>query len=84
MRILFLSIVTMIPIVACQSTPDKGWSTQEDCAALPAGDVKDDCFGHFIVDIFQGRFQKRHGDHAKRKSPMRAYVTIYGWKSREK
>ena len=53
MRILFLSIAIVISIFACQSTPDKGWVTQEDCADLPSGDVKDDCFGHFIVDIFK-------------------------------
>ena len=52
MKILFYTLV-MTSILACQSTPKASWSTQEDCAALPAGDVKDDCFGHFIVDIFK-------------------------------
>ena len=52
MKILFY-IPIMTVILACQSTPKQAWSTQEDCVALPAGDVKDDCFGHFIVDIFK-------------------------------
>ena len=46
-------IIASVWIMACQSTPDKGWSTQEDCASLPMGNVKDDCYGHFIVDIFK-------------------------------
>ena len=53
MRAPYLLIVIVSLTVACQSTPDKGWSTKEDCAALPAGNIKDDCFGHFIVDIFK-------------------------------
>ena len=52
MRILLFT-AAINSILGCQSTPDKGWSTQEDCVALPAGDVKDDCYGHFIVDIFK-------------------------------
>ena len=46
-------VIASILFMGCQSTPDKGWSTQEDCASLPAGNVKDDCYGHFIVDIFK-------------------------------
>ena len=46
-------VIVSILFMGCQSTPDKGWSTQEDCASLPAGNVKDDCYGHFIVDIFK-------------------------------
>ena len=52
MKILFYTLV-MTSILACQSTPEVSWSTQEDCATLPSGNVKDDCFGHFIVDIFK-------------------------------
>ncbi len=52
MKILLYTLV-MTSILACYSTPKASWSTPEDCAALPAGDVKDDCFGHFIVDIFK-------------------------------
>ena len=48
-----LSIAVMVLTLGCQSTPDKSWSTQKDCASLPAGDVKDDCYGHFIVEIFK-------------------------------
>lgn len=53
MRTLYSYIVIIPLTVACQSTPEKGWSTLEDCAALPVGNTKDDCFGQFIVDIFK-------------------------------
>ena len=46
-------IMMSLLFMACQSTTKKEWSTQEDCATLPAGDIKDDCYGHFIVDIFK-------------------------------
>ena len=46
-------VIAPVLFMACQTTPDKGWSTQEDCASLPKGNSKDDCYGHFIVNIFK-------------------------------
>ena len=46
-------IIASILLMSCNSAPDKGWSTQKDCSSLPTGNVKDDCFGHFIVEIFK-------------------------------
>lgn len=46
-------VIAFLMFVSCKSTPDQAWSTQEDCAKLATGDVKDDCYGHFIVDIFK-------------------------------
>lgn len=48
-----LLLFTCILLTACQGSSEKDWATQEDCAALSPGDVKDDCYGHFIVDIFK-------------------------------
>ena len=53
MRTFYTYIVVILLTVACQSTPDVAWNTQEDCSALPPGNTKDDCFGQFIVDIFK-------------------------------
>ena len=46
-------VIASLFLFACQSANDKGWSTQADCASLTMGNVKDDCYGHFIVDIFK-------------------------------
>ena len=46
-------VIASLMFVSCHSTPDQAWNTQEDCANLATGDVKDDCYGHFIVDIFK-------------------------------
>lgn len=51
-------LYTCLLLTACQSSSGKGWTTQEDCAALTSGDSKDDCYGHFIVDIFKEDSQR--------------------------
>lgn len=50
---MYLLVTLMFSMFGCQSSSDKGWSTAEDCATLESGDVKDDCWGHFIVDIYK-------------------------------
>lgn len=35
-------------------TGEKVWETQEDCHQLEKGDIKDDCWSNFIVDVFAG------------------------------
>ena len=45
-------VIVSILFMGCQSTLTKV-GVQEDCASLPIGNVKDDCYGHFIVDIFK-------------------------------
>ena len=39
--------------VGCQSGDTPKWTTAEDCQTLQKGTDKDDCYGHFIVEIFQ-------------------------------
>lgn len=34
-------------------TDGKMWETQEDCHQLEKGDIKDDCWSNFIVDVFK-------------------------------
>ena len=37
--------------LACQTGPM--WSTQEDCEQLKQGDIKDDCWSNFLLDVFK-------------------------------
>ena len=76
MKILLYTLV-ITSILGCQSTPKASWSTQEDCAGLPAGDVKDDCFGHFIVDIFKS--DSKRGMEIMRQEISNDGVRDYLW-----
>lgn len=54
---IFASLFVLCTI-SCQGTSTSAWTTQEDCQLLPMGSDKDDCWGQFIVEIFQQDSQK--------------------------
>ena len=45
--------VLLTLIMGCQSEPSNSWSSVDDCAAIAPGNPQDDCWGHFIVDVFK-------------------------------
>ena len=47
------AVLCTVTTISCQGTSAPSWTTQEDCQTLPKGSEKDDCWGHFIVEIFQ-------------------------------
>ncbi len=51
MRAIVVSV--MLTWMGCQSGPSNNWGSVDDCAAIPSGNLQDDCWGHFIVDVFK-------------------------------
>ncbi len=52
MRAIVVSVLFILT-VGCQSEPSTNWRTVDDCTAIPSGNLQDDCWGHFIVDVFK-------------------------------
>lgn len=54
MKTTLLAIVCLtIVLSGCTASSTKAWITEEDCSGLEMGDVKDDCWGHFIVEVYK-------------------------------
>ena len=50
---LLTMVCWMVALSGCTGSSSKAWTTVEDCSALELGDVKDDCWGHFIVEVYK-------------------------------
>ena len=50
---LLTMVCWMVALSGCTGSSAKAWTTVEDCSALELGDVKDDCWGHFIVEVYK-------------------------------
>jgi hypothetical protein len=48
-----------LPFLACTQTT---WSTAEECYALSAGALRDDCLSHHAVSLFRSSPQKAEKD----------------------
>tara|TARA_B110000305_G_C18918441_1_gene393950 strand:- start:102 stop:506 length:405 start_codon:yes stop_codon:yes gene_type:complete len=50
---LLTMVCWMVALSGCTGSSAKAWTTVEDCSVLELGDVKDDCWGHFIVEVYK-------------------------------